>query len=567
MRITAIGQIYKHGYRWGEILSVLSKYGLADWIARLGPEFAKDLLKAPGGTAIARIPWETRCRLALTELGPTFVKLGQVLSTRPDLVAVAMAKEFEELRTNVQPDTPEQVRATIESELGSPVDEIFAEFNEEPIASASIGQVHTARLKSGEPVVVKVQHTGIRRKLEVDLDILIGLASLAERLPEFAPYRPRSIAQEFQRTLSRELDFTRESRHMEQFARYFANDPRIRIPYFYREYSSSRVLVMERLEGIPLTCREELLQAGADLEKLAENGADLFLKMIFEHGMYHADPHPGNLVVLPGNVIGLLDYGMVGRIDDRLRDYIEEMLLALSSQDAEHLTAIIVRVGSVPSTLDRSALAVDVSDFVNYYGHQPIDQFHLGGALSEMTEIIRRYRITLPARISLLIKTLISLEGTAQLLSPKFNLIEFMKPYRRNMIARRLSPRRWMRKTRQFYWQMQHLMEIMPQGITDVFEQIQSGKFDIHLDHRGLEPSVNRLVLGMLASSLFLGSSLMLAHNVPPHFGYIPLLGRFVDLGAMDDLSLPGIFGITLSFLLGIRLWRAINKSGRLEKR
>ncbi|RMF92021.1 MAG: AarF/ABC1/UbiB kinase family protein, partial [Planctomycetota bacterium] len=476
------------------------------------------------------------------------------------------AKEFEELQSNAEPDAPEDVRHTVEAELGRSVDDVFSEFEETPIASASIGQVHRARLKSGERVVVKVQHAGIARKLEIDLDILIALATLMERMPEFAPYRPRALAQEFRRMLSRELDFTREARHMEQFARNFEGDPRIHIPQCHRALCTKRVLTMERLDGITLRDREALVRQGVDLEKIAKNGADIFLKMIFDHGLYHADPHPGNVVVLPGDVIGLYDYGMVGRIDDRLQDQIEEMLLAISGQDAEYLTAIITRVGAVPPGCDRASLSVDVSDFVNYYGHQPIDQFDLGGALTEMTEIIRRYKITLPTRVTLLIKTLISLEGTAQLASPRFNLVEVMRPYRRHMLAKRYSPRKIFRRSRQFYWQLQHLIEMLPQGLTDVFEQIQSGSFDIHLDHRGLEPSVNRLVLGLLSSALFIGSSLLLAGDVPPHLESVPFLTRWIELGAMRQLSLPGMVGVVLSALMGVRLWFAIKKSGKLEE-
>ncbi len=547
MRISAIPQIYRHGYRSTEILAIMSKYGLADWLGRLGLQ-----LKAPDGAAIARYGWETRLRLALVELGPTFIKLGQVLSTRPDLVGIRLAEELKHLQTEVQADPPQQVYRTLEAELHRPVSELFAEFDDRPMASGSIGQVHRAKLRSGEEVVVKVQHAGIERKVEVDLDILGGLALLAEMSAEFQNYHPRAVAAEFQRTLRRELNFDRELRHMQQFARDFAKNATIHIPRPYPELSTNRVLTMERIDGIKLEETERLAKAGIDQAEVALRGARLYLEMIFTNGFYHADPHPGNVLVLDGNVIGLLDYGMVGRIDERLLEEIGEMLLAVSNLDAEHLTSLIIRVGKVPQELDRAALSLDVTDFVSHYSSQPMDSFDLSGALSEMVELIRRYRISLPARLAMLIKVLITLEGTSRLLNPHFNLLELMQPYRRKMLLRRLSPRRQARKLQRLYSELEHLLEILPQGMIDIFEQVQSGKFDVHLDHRGLEPSVNRLVLGMLASALFLGSSWLLSTRLPPKLG---------------EISILGAAGCMVAIVLGLRLWRAINKSGRLDRR
>jgi ubiquinone biosynthesis protein len=563
MRISTIPQIYRHGVRWTEIASVLSKYGIAGWIKRLGPDFAKDILKTPEGDAIARHRWETRLRLAMAELGPTFIKLGQVLSTRPDLVGVVLAEELQHLQADVPADPPEAVREMVQAELGRPVEELFAEFDERPMASASIGQVHRARLMSGEHVVVKVQHTDIERKVQVDLDILSGLAQMAARIPEFRIYRPEAIAGEFQRAFRRELDFSREQRNMRQFAQDFAGSETVHIPATYPDLSTKRVLTMELIEGIKLAQTARLEEAGHDLDEIARRGADMYLEMIFGKSFYHADPHPGNVLVMRGNVIGLLDFGMVGRIDERLHEDIEEMLMAVASQDAEHLTSIIIRVGSVPPELDRAALSLDVADFISLWGSRSLDDFDVSGALNEVTEMIRRFQISLPARIAMLIKVLVTLEGTSRLLSPSFSLVEVMKPYRKKMILRRMSPGRQIRKMRRFYAQLEHMIEVLPRGVVDILEQVESGKFDVHLDHRGLEPSVNRLVLGMIASALFLGSSLMLSQEVPPLMADIWLIGRIPFL---QQISLPGVVGIGLSVALGLRLWRAINKSGHLDR-
>jgi ubiquinone biosynthesis protein len=558
MRISAIPQLYRNVNRWGDIISVLSKYGLANWVSRLDWDFAKRFFKDPDGEVLARHRPEARIRLALAELGPTFIKFGQILSTRSDLVGVELATELRHLQTAVRADPPEVVRATIESELGRNIEAVFAEFSDEPMASASIGQVHHARLRNGQEVVVKVQHAGIVDKVRVDLDILVGLAQLAEMVPEFAPYRPQAVVAEFQRTLRRELDFSREQRHMRQFANDFAGDPTVCIPRSFPELCTSRVLTMEHLVGIRLVERERLLSAGYDLEQVARRGADLYLKMIFVHGCYHADPHPGNVVVLPGNVIGLLDFGMIGRIDEPLRENIEEMLSALVEHDAVHLTSIITRIGMTPPQLDQATLSVDLADFVAHYANQRFDEFDLGCALNDMLEIIRRYQIMLPERVAMLVKVFVMLEGTSRLLSPSFSLMEVMQPYQRQLVWRRLSPGRTFRKLRRLYSEMEHLVEVLPRGLVDILQQVQTGKFDVHLDHRGLEPSVNRLVLGLLASALFLGSSMLLSSKVPPLIPWPALL---------NGLSLLGVVGSTLSILLGLRLWRAINKSGRLDRR
>jgi len=550
--ISSIPQIYRHVNRWREILAVFSKYGLAHWVSWMGPESVKDLIRDPNGESLARLSQEARIRLALTELGPTFIKLGQILSTRPDLVGVRLSDELQRLQADIVPVPGEQVRQQIENELGQSVDDLFAEFDDQALASASIGQVHQARLKNGERVAVKVQHPGVEAKIRVDLEIVSGMALLAERIPELKNYRPRATVAEFQRTILRELDFGREERHIQEFAHHFAGNGSVRIPKTYPELTAGRVLTMEFLDGIKLCDKERIAASGIDLEEVARRGADLYMEMIFVHGFYHADPHPGNLVLLPGNVIGLLDFGMVGRIDESLREDIEEMLLAINQRDAAQLTSVVMRVGQVPAQLDRTALSVDIADYVSHYAGQRLNEFDLSGALNEMMEIVRRYHIMLPARIAMLIKVLVMLEGTSQLLNPQFNLAEVMRTYQSRVIWQRLSPARQIRKMRRVATEFQHLIEVFPRGMMDILQQVQSGKFDVHLDHRGLEPSVNRLVYGMLSSALFLGSSLLLSRNVPP---------------LLNNVSILGAAGCLLSMALSWRLMRAIAKSGHLDRR
>jgi len=551
MKITTIPQVYRNANRWREILTILSKYGLAGWIGRFDIPVIGGMLKNRAGETLAHLSRETRIRLAIEELGPSFIKLGQILSTRPDQIGGSLADELQKLQTNVPAEDADAVRKTIESELEAPLDQLFVDFETTPLASASIGQVHRARLPNGADVVVKVQHAGIERSMAVDLDILAGLAQLAEMLPELAPYRPQAMVAEFRRVVRRELDFAREARNLQQFARNFRRNHHVHIPRTYPELSTQRVLTMEWLDGWRFSDPALGQESQIDLALVARHGAEMYLEMIFQHGFYHADPHPGNLIVLPNGAIGLLDFGMVGRLDEQVREDIESMLLAIISQDAQLLTSLVMRLGAVPTGLDEAALSVDLSEFVAHYGNQPVDAFDLAGALTEMVEIIQRYHIVLPSSLAMLIKVLIMLDGTGRLLAPHFSLMELVEPYQRKLLQRRLSPARQMRKMRRIFSELEQLAEVLPRRLRDILQQVDAGKFDVHLDHRGLEPSVNRLVLGMMTSALFLGSSLLLAQHVWP----------------IREVSAPGVVGMALCMFLGWRLLKAISKSGRLDSR
>jgi ubiquinone biosynthesis protein len=553
VNLTTIPQLARNANRLREVVQVLSKYGLADWLSRLDWSLFKGIFKGGNGQRLATLSHETRIRLALTELGTTFIKLGQMLSTRPDLVGQALAKELSELQANVPADPPAVVRATIEAELSSSCEEIFASFDEKPIASASIGQVHRAVLKTGQPVVVKVQHPGIEHRIRNDLAILAGLAQLAEQyVAESKQYQPMAVAAEFQRMLLRELDFGREERNLQQFAKHFEADPGVRFPRPYPELSTARVLCMDWLEGVPLADAEQLRAAGHDLDQIARRGASVYLEMIFRDGFYHADPHPGNVLALADGVIGMLDCGMVGRLDERLREDFEEILLAIIGRDPQLLTFLIIRVGSIPPELDQAGLGADIADFLSYYGGQALDQFDLAGALNEVTDIIRRYHVLLPTGVALLLKVLVMLEGTSRALSPKFNLIELIQPYQKKLIWRRLSPERHWRKFRQIAREWERLGEMLPRVFTEMLTKMHKGKFEIHLEHERVESSLNRLAFAILSSAIFVGSAMLWRAETQPVFFGIPVLGAI---------------GCGTSFFLGLRLLWSIRRSGHLERR
>ena len=551
MKFAALTRLEGNVHRVGEIIGVLAKYGLADWVKGLNYSWIQNRIQSVDGQHIPNLKTEERVRLACTELGTTFIKLGQVLSTRPDLVGPEIAQELAHLQNAVPADPADAVRATIEAEFGQPPSTLFAEFNEAPLASASIAQVHVARLHSGEQVVVKVQHDGIVDKIMPDLDILAGLAELAEKhAPQLRPYQPVAVVRQFRRTLLRELDFTVERRNLEEFGEHFAEDATVHFPRAYAQFSTRRVLTMERLDGVLGTNPAALAASGADLNEFARRGANMYLQMIFRDAFYHADPHPGNLMLLPGGVVGVLDCGMVGRLDEELADGIDEMLVAVVTHNSSDLGEVILRLGSAPPATPRDQLRADLTDFVADYVGQSIQDMDLSGALNSLFEIIRRYNITLPAPFSLLLRTLVELEGTSRQLNPEFSLAEVFGPFYTTMVRRRLSVRRILARLQHAYRDWERLVESMPRDLGDVLKRVRDGTFSVHLDLRHIDPVINRLVLGVMTAALFVGSSLLWSMKAPPTIAGVSVFG-----GA----------GYLMAAYLGWRLLRAIKKSGDIN--
>lgn len=560
MRISSLPRYYRNLRRWQEIIVVLRRYGLADWLSHLRVDFIRDWLKDDQGVPLASYSREARVRMALTDLGPTFIKLGQVLSLRPDLVGSEQAAELQQLQSQVPADSFAQVKAIVESELKLSIGQAFSQFSENCIASASIGQVHAARLTDGTSVVVKVQHANIEAKVNEDLEVLRGLAVLAERIPELAVWQPRGIVEQLSRSLKRELSFSRELSNLLMFQSTLKDYKGVIVPHAYPKLSTARVLTMERVEGESINSLgspDALI--GVDRYAAARRVSDLYVQSIFIKGHYHADPHPGNILVQEDGTIALLDFGMVGRIDDSLRGTIEEMLWAVLQQDSALLTSLVKRAGKIPASIDDAQLSNDVADLIATYGSQPLDSLNLSGALNDATDILHRHRITLPSQMGILIKTLVTLEGTLRLTSSSFSILQAIQPMMGKLRQNRFSPRRQARRLRRMYVELEGLVERLPSQISSLMELVQEGKLDVQLSHRGLSPSINRLVLGLLTSSLLLGSSILMASKVPP------LL--FMDGGplGLKDLSLLGVVGFVISTLVAFRILLAINKSGHLD--
>ncbi|MBL9078668.1 MAG: AarF/ABC1/UbiB kinase family protein [Planctomycetes bacterium] len=550
MPFDALDRLQKNGKRAAEVAAVLAKYGLADLLRWLDVDWIQNRLRSADGQRLHDQPLPVRIRLALTDLGTTFIKLGQVLSTRPDLVGAELAGELALLQAATTPDPPEVARATVEAELGQPPERLFAAFEPAAFASASIAQVHGARLFDGTEVVVKVQRQSVRERAEADLEILEALARLAERHSALLrPYQPVAVARQFRRTLRRELDFTYERRNLEAFAQRFAGDPTVRFPRSVPALSTRSVLTMERLRGIGAADTAALRASGEDLGAFARHGAALYLAMLFRDSVYHADPHPGNLLLLPGGVVGVLDCGMVGRIDQGLRQQVEAMLFAAVEQDAAELAEIVLRLGKAPIDTDRTALCGEIDEFLaDYVGHT-LHDLDVSAALQNLFDLVRRYHIVLPAPLSLLLRTLLVLDGTSRALDRDFSLAELIEPFYRQAVRRRLSPRALARRVRRNLRDWDRLLDTLPRDARDVLGRLREGSLRMRLEHTHLDAVLNRVTLGILVAALVLGGAALWANNAPPRLAGVPLLGLLL---------------FALAGWLGWRLLRAIRRSGEL---
>lgn len=543
----ALGRLQRNARRVGEVAAVLAKHGLAEGLQWLHVDWVQDRLRGTDGQRLQGQSLEARIRLAFTELGTTFIKLGQVLSTRPDLVGAALADELAQLQAHTQPDPPEVAGRILQEELGRPTAELFARLDESACASASIAQVHRARLRTGEEVAVKVMRKGVREQAHADLEILMAIARLAERHAEFLrPYQPLRLAQQFRRTLLRELDFEHERRNLERLAEAFAADETVTFPRVHRSLCTSRVLVMEYLEGIPATDTAAMRASGADLAEFARRGASLWLAMIFRDGFYHADPHPGNLLLMPDGSVGVLDCGMVGRIDDTMRADVEAMLVAAVERDAEELADVVMRIGAAPLGTDRQALRADLGRFLDDYVHQSLRDIDVGAALGDMLDIVRQHHVVLPAQLALLLRTCIVLEGTSRSLDRDFSFAELAQPFYLQGMRSRLDPRMLLRRVRRTSRDWERLFATMPRDLRLVLDRCREGTFRIQFEHRNLDAPANRLTLGILVAALVISGAALWTNAAPP------LLGRF---------SIPGLLSYALAAHLALRLWRSTRRS------
>lgn len=548
--------------RYRDILGILIKYGFGHVIEQLNINYYLELGRriVTLGSApkeIERLTQPVRLRLALEELGPTFIKFGQILSTRPDVIPREYADEFGKLQDTVPSGPLPEVLAQLERELGYPAHELFAEFSPIPIAAASIAQVHRGRLHSGEEVVIKIRRPGIEKVVETDLDILMGLAYLIEKhITTEEIYDPIGIVKEFRRTLHREMDFTREGHTIDRFSANFADDPTVHIPRVYWDYTGETILAMELVEGIKITDLPRLLEAGLDPQTIARNGANAILKQVLIHGFFHGDPHPGNIFILEGNKVCFLDFGMVGRIDEDLKFQLVDLLMAILQRNVEKVITLLLYSGDLTDEIDTRNLKRDLSEFIDDYYEIPLHEINAGRMLTEFIEILNCYRIKFPSDLMLLAKALITIEGIGRQLDPEFNMISHLKPFMETLLSDRITPAsisREMVRTVQAYGA---LAKNLPRDLKEFINRVNRNKFKIDLEHRGLDrlitdldKSSNRLSFSLLIAALIVGSSLIMQTEKGPLLLGFPVLG---------------FLGYSIAGFLGLWLAIAILRSGRL---
>jgi ubiquinone biosynthesis protein len=514
--------------RFRQIATVLAKYGFDEILARIHlPLQVRGLLRKRAGT---KAGGPERLVLALEELGPTFVKFGQILSTRSFLLPADYAAALARLQDRVRPFPIEEVKQVLASELGDAPSKYFQQFDETPFASASIAQVHKAVLSTGQTVCVKVQRPGVRQTLELDIMILRDLANLLETyVPEARQYDPSGIVREFERTVRREIDFTTEAANLVVFRKNFADHPGIYIPRIFRELCTPRVLTTEFIEGTKISEVDRLREADVDVAAVARAGAQAVLKQVFEDGLFHADPHPGNLFVMPDGRIAPVDFGMVGRLTRKEIDDLAEFFVAAVRGDGENLLAVMERMQVLPPDVDRRSALEDVMLFLDKVRGRGLGDLDVKDLFDQFIAFMRRYRVHVKTELLLLGKALGTYQEVGGLLDPSFNLMEEAEPYVRRLVRRRYGLWSLLGGSHQGLGEFISSISSIPSDLASLIAMAREGRLKIEFEHLGLEKltheierSANRISFSLLVAALVVASSLILVlgGGVFTHHGF-----------------------------------------------
>ena len=550
--------------RLHDIASILIRYGFGDLVRRMGLasalERAGHALHWHNLGEFANLPPPARVRRMLEEMGPTFIKLGQVLASRVDLFEPEWIAEFSSLQDSAPAASYNEIHQQLTEDLGAPPEEIFSFFDPNPLAAASIAQVHRARLKDGSEVVIKVRRPNIRPVIEADLRWLMRFSEFAEKeSPELRRIHPQDLVRQFAQSLRRELNFTSESRNAQRIAENFAeyvdqNDPPnattespteplaalpvIVIPKVYWQWTGERICVQEWINGIPGRKLATVDQTGLDRKILARRGAHAVLKMIFEDGIFHADPHPGNVFYLPGNRIAFIDFGMVGRLTDERRDQLARLLLALVEHEPGRVANVLLDWAG-EDAVDEDGLILEIQTFVDQYHGVALKQLNFGNMLSDLVAILRYHHLSLPSDLALLVKAFISLEGMGRELDPDFNMADEALPLLKQSLHKRYTPTALIKRGWRTTGETLALLGELPHNLSQLLRAARRGRLEIHVDvtnlkHVGnqLDIAANRLVVGIVIAALIIGSSIVMTVPGGPSLLGLPLFGILGFLGA-----------------------------------
>jgi ubiquinone biosynthesis protein len=548
--------------RLHEIASVFIRHGLGEFVQRIGVagilERAGQMLHFGASGESARLDQAARMRLALEELGPTFVKLGQVMATRVDLFPQRWIEELEKLHAEVPPVPFDRLLPELERVLGRSPYEVFRDIETRAHAAASIAQVHRARLADGTPVVLKIRRPGVREKIDADLRLLRRVSELIEaEIPEARRYRPAEIAAQFARSLEREADFATETRNVQRFAQNFAGDPHIVIPRIFPQWTSDLLLVQEHVAGVPATDPAAVEAAGLERKVLAARGVEAFLKMILVDGFFHADPHPGNVFYLPGNRIVVIDFGMVGRLSPQRRRQVVDLIAGLARMAEEPMLEVLLDWAG-DAHVDEAKLAADVNELVFEFEGVPLKDIRIGAAIRQFAAIVRRHSIVLPPDLSLMFKTLITLEGLGRQYDPDLHIVQHLTPLVRRALAERYQPAELARRGRGALEELLSVASSVPRDLARLLREARRGKARVDLDlkrldsfGRQLDRTLDRVTMGIMTASLVIGSAIVLTVDGGPRLLGLPVLPAL------------GLAGYLLAFLNSLWIVYGIWRSGK----
>lgn len=531
------------------LAAILIRYGFGDALRRLGLTRALaragKVLPLDHLEALVALPAPVRVRRAMEDMGPSFVKLGQILATRMDLFPPEWIAEFSRLHNAVPPVPFDAIRLEVTAALGAPPESAFLWFDPEPLAAASIAQVHRARLHDGREVVAKIRRPGIRPMIEADLRLLQYAAKRIEtRFPDLRRFHPVGVVRQFKSSLTGELDLAAECRNAERIAAGFAGDDRIVVPGVHWPCTSERMNVQDFVDGIPIADLAALDAAGVDRRQVARTGAQAVLKMMLEDGFFHADPHPGNVFVLPGGRIAMIDFGMVGRLSHARRAEVVSLLFGLVERDAGRVVEVLLDWTDQPG-VDEAQLSSDIDAFVDRYHGVPLGRLDLAGMLLEVTALLRSHQLALPADLALLIKVCLTLEGLGRSLDPDFEMARQAQPFLRRAMIAQSAPRALARRGVRAVAEAVELLAALPHDMRRLLRGMRAGGARLHIEvddlkefSRQVGHSTNRLAGSMVIAALIVGSSITMTVEGGPSLLGLPLFGLLGFIGA----ALAGIW-------------------------